>query len=831
MASLKYKILTAQTAILIGTIFLLGCLSYFFMIEALMKTQREGLEFTAKNALHEIDEFFERQGKKLGDIAARRYQGQTGDLSMAKHFAQFNDSFPVLALLDEKGREELRLVSGKVAYQHQDWGGSDIFARAMARPNEVVFSYGHVSESLEGPVLLVAMAQRYYFGDEFAGVLLAELPVSRLCQSLCSGAIFSSSSTFVVDSQGTVVVHSGENIAGKPLGASGRDGQRMLQDIRRAQAGFGRGRILGQDVFAAYRPAGFEDWSVMASVSYEEFMQAPDRLQKSFTKTGMVIFSVGIFASLVFVRRLTRNLNQVTSYTEAVAAGHLDQKLDIRSRDELETLAGAFNQMTTRLKQANKERDSLDNVLQSISDPIILADNEDRILQLNQSATTLLGYTGAELAGTSIYTVFTGKDGTLCGQEFKKLLAQGPIRNCETQARTRSGRLVPVLFSCSLTDVGNQIGMVAIFKDVSLLKKTEDERGKALQEAEKARESVDAILKSVTDGLLVTDLEGRLVLMNRAAESLLGLSLDAVARKPVAEIITLKELAEHLRRLGCPAEPRPFDLKFGDGEDRESRFYQVRSSEVCSLYGKKTGYITTLHNVTRERQVERMKSEFISMAAHELRTPLTAIMGFAEFLHDPEGFGGFTEEQKRDFLAEIIEKAEFLSLIVNDLLDISRVEAGRDLPLEKVDCDLGAIAGKVIGDFQRHSPEYRFSLCVPEGGSLPLVADPSKMVSIFENLLSNAVKYNTKGGTIRVDLEVREGRCLVAVADDGIGMTPEQTSRIFDKFYRADASNTAVGGLGLGMSIVKSIVEAHEGEIRVQSAPGEGTVVTFSLPV
>ncbi|WP_305042310.1 ABC transporter substrate-binding protein [Geoalkalibacter sp.] len=231
------------------------------------------------------------------------------------------------------------------------------------------------------------------------------------------------------------------------------------------------------------------------------------------------------------------------------------------------------------------------------------------------------------------------------------------------------------------------------------------------------------------------------------------------------------------------------------------------------------------------RKLDQMKTEFISIAAHELRTPLTSVIGYADCLLDPLIAGGLNEERRREFLLEIRAKGEALALIIDELLDISRIERGEPLKMQRAPCDPAALIAKVVGTFQMHAPGHRFETRLESIAPAVLWADAGRLVQVFENLVSNAVKYSPEGSRIRLESR-REGDTYEAwVRDEGIGMTPEQIERIFDKFYRADTSNTAIGGLGLGMSIVQQIVKAHGGTIEVRSAPGAGTQVRLTLPL
>ena len=230
------------------------------------------------------------------------------------------------------------------------------------------------------------------------------------------------------------------------------------------------------------------------------------------------------------------------------------------------------------------------------------------------------------------------------------------------------------------------------------------------------------------------------------------------------------------------------------------------------------------------RDIDRMKTQFISTAAHELRTPLSSVLGFAELLLKPEAFDEIDKDKQKEYLAVIFAKAEALCTIVDDLLDVSRIESGRPIPLSRRPCDVGEIIREEVDNFRIHAPGNLFELSIPENHDAEICVDRNKIVQVLENLISNAVKFSSDGGGIRVTGELTDSGYRLAVADDGIGMTPEQVERVFDLFYRADHGNTATGGLGLGMNIVRQIIEAHNGDVRVTSEPGQGTIVTVDLP-
>jgi signal transduction histidine kinase len=184
-----------------------------------------------------------------------------------------------------------------------------------------------------------------------------------------------------------------------------------------------------------------------------------------------------------------------------------------------------------------------------------------------------------------------------------------------------------------------------------------------------------------------------------------------------------------------------------------------------------------------------------------------------------------------NFLDEIYLKCDTLSMIIDEMLDISRIESGHPIALDVRPHDPVALLKQVINRYELQGPRHTFRLQVDEPQPSLVSLDLHRLTQVIENLLSNALKYSPQGGVISVIGEVCAHDYVVRIADQGIGMTPEQVARIFDKFWRADASNTAVSGLGLGMSIARQIVENHGGQIWVESTPGVGTTVSFSLPL
>jgi PAS domain S-box-containing protein len=332
--------------------------------------------------------------------------------------------------------------------------------------------------------------------------------------------------------------------------------------------------------------------------------------------------------------------------------------------------------------------------------------------------------------------------------------------------------------------------------------------------------------------------DGTIIDVNRAFESAIEISRSESIGQRTTDLGFWTDLSKRepfRAQIQAEGEVNNFesDFRLSNGEVRDyllSARLLIVNNESCIL--------TVFRDISAEKAAQRvllemdqMKNEFISTAAHELNTPISAIMGFTEFLLDPEEFGGFSADQEHDFLDEIYERGTALSRIIDDLLDISRIESGNPIALDLQETDLDDVLFKAVDLYRTHHHGHLFEVNISDEPDRAIIlVDRLRLIQVLENLLSNAVKYSEEGKEIIVNGKHGADGYEVKIQDNGIGMTPEQIDRIFDKFYRADASNTAIGGLGLGMSIVRQIVEAHGGSIRVESVVRKGTTVIFNLP-
>jgi signal transduction histidine kinase len=259
---------------------------------------------------------------------------------------------------------------------------------------------------------------------------------------------------------------------------------------------------------------------------------------------------------------------------------------------------------------------------------------------------------------------------------------------------------------------------------------------------------------------------------------------------------------------------------------RELNLYSAPVRDEVGFMGR----LYVFRDVTREREVDRMKTEFVSLVSHELRTPLTSIKGFTEMILD--GDAGEINIETKEYLEIVFSNSERLVALVNDLLDLSRIESGR-IQIKSEPVDLTEVVQAVVATMQQKINEKEQKLSVDLAPSAASVrGDKDKLVQVLTNYVSNAYKYSPAGSDIRIVIFEKEGFAHTAVIDNGMGIAPENQPRLFTRFYRVDNSMTReIGGTGLGLSIVKQLIELQGGQVGVISALGEGSTFWFTIPL
>lgn len=349
----------------------------------------------------------------------------------------------------------------------------------------------------------------------------------------------------------------------------------------------------------------------------------------------------------------------------------------------------------------------------------------------------------------------------------------------------------------------------------------------AMREASDARDKTNAILQSAADGLIVTDTNYQIIMANPAAEALLGVEVEDMLGREVGAGIKDDRLREMVRyAFEQRASGHEVDIETDDPPNARKKVLRARTALVDDRQGQPLGTVTIIQDVTRLREIDRLKTELLTTTAHELRTPLTSILGFSEILLTRE----MNPERQKHYLSMINEQSSRLAKIVAELVDISRIESGQTLDLKLEQVDLAALMENVVILCAEKAIKHHPRL---EGlADLPIIwGDPFRLSQVGQNLLLNAINYSPPGSTIIIQGQLESDFIQISVQDQGIGMTPEQQKHLFKPFYRAHASSTAIGGTGLGLATSKLIVEQHGGKIWLDSEVNVGTTVYFTLPL
>lgn len=334
-----------------------------------------------------------------------------------------------------------------------------------------------------------------------------------------------------------------------------------------------------------------------------------------------------------------------------------------------------------------------------------------------------------------------------------------------------------------------------------------------------------ALFDRMVEGLIVVGANGRIRLANRAAGELFGFSTPATERT-VLEATRHHEVAALFARLDQEPEVLNHELRL-EGVST-TRYLQVNALALRAPEGTRDGAILVFHDLTRVRQLEAVRQEFVANVSHELRTPLSLIKSAAETLSD----GGKNDPVVATRFLEIIDKhANRLTLLIDDLLLLAHLDSGRiELHLQPV--DLPALAQDALDDAALIARSRNVTLVNEVAAGLRAQGDSDRLRQVLANLIDNAVKYGRADGHVAVrGRELAGQRVELSVRDDGPGILPEAKARVFERFYRADkARSRDQGGTGLGLAIVKNVVQAHGGDVRVESTPGSGTEFFITLP-
>ncbi len=342
------------------------------------------------------------------------------------------------------------------------------------------------------------------------------------------------------------------------------------------------------------------------------------------------------------------------------------------------------------------------------------------------------------------------------------------------------------------------------------------------------KKQTESVIKSIAEGLVVLNDQNEVIMMNPAAEKLLDVQMAGQIGKPIRSMVKDQHLMSLASGKGSPGET---EIELSSTSESAKKILRSSSAVIENENGRTIGMVSVFTDVTKQKELDALKLQFVSSVSHELRTPLVAIRNSIAIIFNPKA-GSLTPEQSK-YLSVAEKNLKRLSRLIDDLLDISKMEAGK-MDLRASPTSIEMLIDETCTTLDAWAQTKNIEIVRNVQGNIPNInMDPERITQVLTNLIGNSIKFTPAGGAITVEAGVKEegGKniLLVRVIDNGPGIVKEDISRLFNKFQQVGAGN--ISGTGLGLYISKELVELHGGSIRVESAIGKGSIFAFTLPI
>lgn len=599
-----------------------------------------------------------------------------------------------------------------------------------------------------------------------------------------------------------------------------------------------------------FQPVPGRDWAIVLTVPAQRAQQLALKIAAPLSLMILVLALVALISLRVGLKVVTNSLQNLTNEAMRIAQGQLDHALSIEGVDEVGQLRRSFEQMRVSLQLRLDELNRLLLVSQGVASSLDMRDAVQPVLEavLATGASSVrvvmspLAQEEDEEDRPTIYALGESKDlYPYLDDSIIQLAKQQERLILPNVGRTRGldihpGRpYPPSLLAISLRHENQYYGVLWAGYDQPRLFSESDVRflttltGQAalaasnnhlFRSAEVGRQRLAAILASTPDPVLVTDQRNRLLLSNPASWQVLGVAVRDGQGQAIEKLITQKPLLNVLQT--DSTEKLSAEVTVPGGQ-----VYLATASSVVAE-GRLVGRVCILRDVTHFKELDTMKTEFVNTVSHDLRSPLTLMRGYATMLQ----MVGQLNEQQKGYVGKMIGGIENMTRLVNNLLDLGRIDVGVGLRLEMV--PLQDIIEQVTSTLQMHATQKDIQLILelPQHTSPLIQADPALLQQAIYNLVENALKYTPEGGQVTVRLKMQGDGILFSVQDTGIGVAPADQARLFEKFYRgAQREAREQKGSGLGLAIVKSIAEKHGGKVWLESELGKGSTFFLQAPL
>ena len=455
-------------------------------------------------------------------------------------------------------------------------------------------------------------------------------------------------------------------------------------------------------------------------------------------------------------------------------------------------------------------------------------DRSDRLRNINQSAMEAASANAQQISSQAIWSMaIAGATAAGIGLGFSLLLTRRivhPLAEMTTATEKIASGDYDIALQVKSKD---ELGMLAreittmsqklkAFRDLNV--------GKVIVEKQRS----DAIVQSIADGIIVVDSELKIIAINPIAANIANVTSMLATNNHFLDVFSDRTLYQHLRHTAETGKsPQIEDDILTVEREQGIQYYKFAITPVVTEAEEVVGAILLLQDVTKLKELDNLKSEFVATASHELRTPLTGMAMSLNLLS--ETTEGKLSESESELIDTAVEDVERLRGLVNDLLDLSKIESGK-LELDFVDVKVNFLLDKAVSALNIQAEQNQVTLVKqPLSEDIKIKADANKIIWVLTNLIANALRYSDLGGEIKIGATSRSSWVEIYVADRGAGIPTEYQSKIFDKFVQVETEKD-VGGSGLGLAICKEMVQAHGGRIWVDSTVGEGSTFTFTVP-
>ncbi|HEY5731414.1 MAG TPA: ATP-binding protein [Anaerolineales bacterium] len=598
-----------------------------------------------------------------------------------------------------------------------------------------------------------------------------------------------------------------------------------------------------------YQPIIGHPWGIVLTVPAQETQQIA--IQIALPISVMIVL-LGLFALVTLrlsLRTVTGSLQSLASEAKHIATGKLDRPLQTDGVDEVGELRRAFEQMRVSLQGRLDELNRLLVASQGVASTLQLDEALDAILKavVESGASSARIMLVRDMIPGLVEIPFRYSSGP--EKDVYMHLDQQILALTEKQerlvmavlSRTRGLDIDPSLphpeslSAVALRHENRYFGVLwAAYKkqkifgeaDIRFISTLASQAALAVANirlflaVDAGRRQLETILNSTPDPVLVTDASNRLILVNPAASQLFDVVIRRGERQDLQRTIQIKPLYELLQ--ASSEDGRTTEINMPNGKT-----YLATASDMTAE-DRTVGRVCIMRDVTQLKEVDKLKSEFVSTVSHDLRSPLTLMRGYATMLE----MAGELNEQQKSYIRMIVQGVDNMSKLVSNLLDLGRIDFGVGLQVESI--PVLDIIERVTGGLQMHAKEKEIALSVEIPRDLPhaVEADQALLHQAVYNLVENAIKYTPQGGEVTVNLLTAPDTLTFAIKDSGIGIQPEDMKRLFEKFYRGTHREAlAQRGTGLGLAIVKSIAERHRGKVWMESELGKGSTFFLQVPL